>query len=173
MCNIYVWCEIFHAIKDTHTHTFTAVLQFPVWEYTVTFPVWRLLPTFYCRGNLWTRREPFLVILVRRLHSYKQFDYSRAHGCLYAPWLPFIILLLFFGKRGRMWHCGHVAVRGQLEESILSFSHVASRIELSPSGWAAGAFTPWAVSLASFPEILSFQFTSQMPRHFLPNIRMS
>ena len=141
MCNIYVWCEISHAIKDTHTNTHThfysctTISCLGVYSYFSCCWVWRLLPTFYCRGSLWTRREPFLVILVRRLHSYKQFDYSRAHGCLYAPWLPFIILLSFFGKRGGMWHCGHVAVRGQLEVSILSFSHVASRIELSRSGW--------------------------------------
>lgn len=166
MCNIYVWCEISHAIKDTHTHFYrcTTISCLGVYSYFSCCWVWRLLPTFYCRGSLWTRRELFLVILVRRLHSYKQFDYSRAHGCLCAPWLPFIILLSLFGKRGGMWHCGHVAVRWKHEESILSFSHVATRIELSPSGWAAGAFTPWAISLA---------LTSQMPRHFLPNIRMS
>lgn len=105
--------------RYTHTHTLLQMYYnflLGVYSYFSCCWVWRLSPTFYCRGSLWTWREPSLVILVQRLHSHKQFDYSRAQGCLYAPWLHFIILLSFlcFGKRSGMWHCGHVAVRGQL-----------------------------------------------------------
>ena len=39
VCIIYM-CDVkFLMLLRIHTHTFTAVLQFPVWEYTVTLPV--------------------------------------------------------------------------------------------------------------------------------------